>query len=554
MEEKNRVLRANESILDEHYKTLPLWNEDPGRALFALLAAHDSLYLPLALGANPTADRKKLAEEALGQSLRWILHNPSRNISVKTRVGQDAISVAGKFRKHAADYVLIADMHKMHERGLISFSVHEDGRLVRFSAEPKNDLRTEFDGLIEGWQTRTANAPASDLHSRQMRFEDAFRRIGCLPKNGHICMGDFSPEALIAVWSRLEIACRPETMPLDSDADLGGFRVRELRNVCRALQCWSYVCLVAYVKAFRSRIRQDLCMPTQYVSREVLVARISKASGMSGEIVAKVIERLTHYPGSSLDPLLQPLIYTRGGLVWSAWWMVESSHERNALRVMAQTPTLKPLADNLIGGRENRLTEAVLSEFIAYGYRGKRHTVIAAGGSSGEIDLLLYNESVPKEVLLVEVKAGLAPDEINEVHNATVMLEHAQGQLVKCLGILDCAHREALESWFPFVDWDKVTNKFALVVSADSDPNTRIDSSQIPAISFAVFKSQLETDDYQSPAAVVHACKERRWLAGLKLSMHGYERLDIGDVSYEIPSMSVSRDVAESLGMLIRRS
>src|SRR5690606_24973091 len=133
------------------------------------------------------------------------------------------------------------------------------------------------------------------------------------------------------------------------------------------------------------------------------------------------------------------------------------------------------------------------------GCQFKLHTPLEGNGESGEIDLLAYNTSFPEEVLIVEVKAMLDTDEINEVHSATVEMQHGQKQVQKVMRILESMDNASRAQKFKFVRWDRAIKYYGLVVSPNSEPHQAYDQSLIPGIALSTLESRMRKNHFASP-------------------------------------------------------
>lgn len=522
------IFRRNESILDEHHKKLALWCEDPAEALCALLVYHDRK-ATVALDASSVEryDNK----QALGRALQWLLE-PQTAISMSLRVPKKkVVKLAVEFLDFAEQYVHIADFYKMQSRGLATFSIHEQGRVIRFHSAPGAGRETAIDGQISGIEAQRIAVQADESITFDKQHVRAFRKMGPRAVQGFVQISRFPSQAFADVRSMLDAITPPEPVPIHPDTDLGGFLVRELADVVAALRIWSLACLNFSANA------TILCMSTQFVDAEFLHRKITDATMLNFRTVRAVIEHLTYHPGKSSDPLLHPLILCGNHLVWSLNVMLYYRCERNALRIMLKTPHLRKSADTIIGHRASSLEHCLLELFQRRGYTGKTQTKIASSREKGEIDLLAYTKRCPNEVLIVEAKAGLAPDEIKEVYNSSESLKQGQDQLSKCVRILNGASEKELATWFPFVNWSEVSVKHLLIVSSDAEPDTHLDPMVAPAISLPVLQSLLSEDDFHSPSSVVAACRERRWLDGLieEEQEESHVRICVGDIAYDLP-------------------
>ena len=104
---------------------------------------------------------------------------------------------------------------------------------------------------------------------------------------------------------------------------------------------------------------------------------------------------------------------------------------------MSRTKSLQDHAATLIGSREGHMLRelgGLLSRRGKTAY--KLTTSIAIGENKGEVDFLAYNQKFPDELLIVEGKAVLGVNEVNEVDAATKEMQGGQQQLTNVKSIL----------------------------------------------------------------------------------------------------------------------
>jgi hypothetical protein len=169
------------------------------------------------------------------------------------------------------------------------------------------------------------------------------------------------------------------------------------------------------------------------------------------------------------------------------------------------------------------------------GYDFKLNQSIKHSSEEAEIDLMAYNKKFPAELLLVEGKAILAVDDVGEVLGSSDDLEDAQSQIRRANRILQATPIDWRAQQFPFVDWDKVESFYLIVLTPDSYPSSQVDQSEIPFITVFGLKRNFRTRDLRSPSAIWSACRDKAWLTRLISSNKGFEPIEIGDVTYEIP-------------------
>jgi hypothetical protein len=201
---------------------------------------------------------------------------------------------------------------------------------------------------------------------------------------------------------------------------------------------------------------------------------------------------------------------------------------------MARTPCQKDRADRIIGAREQSLLDALRASLNKKGWSTALNTKLRRG-SRGEIDLLAVNWHFPEEVLVVEAKACLEPDDFNELRSVTSEMIRGQGQLrqaVVTLKAMDVAERARL---FSFVEWDKVRHWYSLIVTPEAEPGFDYDHSEIPACSLGTLYRQTHASDWKSPFRLWRAIVERKWQAQIRDGERDFEVIELAGKRFEIP-------------------
>ena len=163
--------------------------------------------------------------------------------------------------------------------------------------------------------------------------------------------------------------------------------------------------------------------------------------------------------------------------------------------------------------------------------------------------MLLYHPKKREEVLVVEAKALIAPDEINEVHEANQAIVCAQDQVRSAINILTAMPIEVKQRQFKYVQWAAVRRLYGVVVTSDAEPHSMIDSSEIPSITYTSLRWRFRSQDYRSPERVWTTCIGRPWQSD-EIQEHPSEYRDItvGDLTYRLPVAAVDIN-AEKLGV-----
>lgn len=470
------------------------------------------------------------------QSLRWLASRDGRLGVIPTN-SFSTVGDAGKFLLHGAAYMSIADFHISMNRGLVTPVVDPEALSVRFV----HSSEESFDGSIYGFLEHTKDArnwlkgrltSSNDVESR------AIELIQSLPHSlvdGRIVINE--PRQLCSLITASE--CRsPDDEQIPRDAVLPGFTPQDYDAFWRGLRAWSIAAQGLYLMHVMKSVPQNQCMPTQCVQFGKFVSGMAGLTGLTESSIDSILRLLTFDRANSrADIHLQPFLVDQETVCWSPSFVSVLRQERNLLKLLSRVASTKEVADNIIGSRHRSLLRRIGNRLSEHGYSYKLETSVSAGGESGDIDLLGWKSGAPNEVLLVEGKALLAPDEINEVDEATTKLQSGQDQIRKVTKILSTMMAEEKRVLFPFVPWSNVTSMHGAVISREALPNARYDNSEIPASSIGILRTRIRPSQFKSPSRLVNALIVRPWLKENELQYEEiYTAIKIGEVTYELPT------------------
>jgi len=542
--DSERALRTFEAQLDQHHLGLALWKYPREQALYSVLAVADSLFLTQMVASDrpPTdgfAQEIKLTHEAASQAIRWLAATSKSGISVMGVTDCAAIGAALEYLGFASHYVNIADFHMMLGRGLAQAVVDKDSKTVTFAetSGPGLSAAAGWHELAESERKRARSAaqrPGSGV-AALMR-----RALSYSLRDGHVEVHGLLPQLMKPLRHMIQTVAHPEIVPLPDDADLVGFSMSDFRRFRDAIVCWSLCAIFGCVEHVRAGVPQNETMPTQIVDINHFITSLVQLSRLKTETVEAILRRLTYVAGTRADILLQPFLIGENRVSWSPSLVVQTRHERNMLKLMARGDAeLKAQADNLIGGREKVMIAMLSDRLSKYGYQSKARVRIGVGSDGQtEIDLLAYKRQHPDQVLLIEAKAILAPDEINEVSAATQTLVYAQSQLRAAIETLSCVPSEQKAQLFRFVDWAKVKDIYPIVVAAEGEPHVLLDPQGIPAISMATLRTRLRSCDMSCPKRIWSCCVHRPWLPKeMPAGCTTFDSIVVGDITYRLPMM-----------------
>jgi len=541
---QEEILRRFENeTLDNHHESLQFWNCPRDVAIYSTLAVYDSFLVV----APFLSHRKQLLEmqflksleEGFSQMIRWVYLKPG-NVGITSTSNKETINTAGEFFHHAVRYIQIADMHRMYSRGQLRISVSEKCRTVRFmtpkEASPGGATRGQFEicNTRRKAQSRTQPGQVSDLVASLKRKIDS---SNYQLSEGRILLLKTELANSREIVDFQELIGSTEPFQLDPDQDLGGFLVRDFCGYFKALQRWSCVCITIFQNLAFLGVDQFSCIPSQIVPYLKFRETMSAISGLEIETVLRITERLS-YSKSLVNPdiYLQPLVCENDCIAWSVSAVLNSKYIRNMLKLMSRLPEHTRIASNIIGSREHPMLRQLGDQFSRLGKCDyKLFTKIMHEDLNAELDMIVYSKQDPHHVLLVEGKAVLGVDEINEVDAATRQMIEGQKQIERTVAILKSMPNEKKKSIFKFVNWEAVTSYNGVVVTIDSEPHDGLDQSKIPAISLETIYSRLKDKHFKSTVIFYEKCRDRPWLENLGEFEEDYEPFLIGDVTYELP-------------------
>ncbi len=543
------LLRTYERTLDEYHKKFEIYTHPTDAKLYALMASYDLMQLPYltsrSIVESPgAASRLKTLDDSLNYCLRWLFETGPESPMPTTSAA--LIDQAAQLLLFGADYADIADMHMMYGRDLVEVETNASDKSVKFRIKDEGTDTKEIHGFLQthDFQRKIAQ---QNVKVYSASFPDLFKEISQIDtslQDGRISIIDLESLNKPVFTEFLANELRPELLPFDGSADMGGFSFGEYEQFWRAISNWSHCILCVFMLKMRNGLDQLECVPTQLLTDTSFSSGMVILSGLPVEVVAKITERLTYTQGNKkAEILLQPLIRLNGKILWSPWVVRKSRYDRNMLKLMARTPGLKDKADDAIGARERAFLN-LIGSFLSRraGYQYKLTTDISDGDRHGEIDLVAYQTRVPTEILLVETKTLLAVDETNEISDATDKLIAAQEQILDALAILKSLPPLRRSNLFKFVDWTKVSNYYPIVMTPDCNPNTRYRDDVVPHISFASLSTYAKRRDLSKPSRLELFCRKKDWMKQRTPEKdYRYKDVRVGDITYRLPYIVIAK-------------
>jgi hypothetical protein len=534
-----REYEAN--VLDVHHQTFPLASRDRQIAIYAMLAQHDMLAITDVVAGIQKPDMLhaqlyKSTEEGLSQGIRWIFDRP---VDLEPTSDPAIISEANAYASFAGTYVDLADMHKLYGRGQVSVEVDEASRRVKFSY--RNISPMSLEGYVESAhraQIHSSSKTKSQYLKLFQALEKAARSMPHHCDSGRLIFDDISRLNDSVFDDCASIISPPEDLLLAGGTDLHGFSVDDFERYFKALRRWSFFATFMFVLMVTQDGRQQCeCNPTQVILRTTFIDNMSVLTGLPEAVIEEITRRLTYdCRTSSPDIFQQPLICGDNYVSWSVRVVERSRHLRNLLRLMVRTPAMRNHAATVVGSRDRAMLKdlgSILSQRGGMSY--KIMTDIQGGGERGDIDLLAYNSKFPDDVLVIEGKAILGVDEINEIDSATTEMQRAQDQLEKVIRILNGMSTDEKRQLYKFVRWESVKTLYGMVVAQDAEPNEKYDQSRIPGISLLTIKARMRDNHLSNPKSLWTRCKNRPWLSDLIDGINSHKAIKVGDVTYFVP-------------------
>jgi len=524
--------------LDPYHEQLRLWSRPPGLALFAVMTAFERV--------SRDAQREMLWQIRESTNLMWNSYSNGLSVAVRWFCGRqrpidaiptndEALLAEGlEFLDHCYEYAVLEDLHKAVRRGLLKASVNETTKTVRFEALPHLDAGLTLLGLSE----RATVAKKKENDNRDKLYQlieasgDSFRAVKHHTEDGMVVVDEVTdlkrPE--LAAFSKLTTPQFDYGFP--AEQEMCGFTLGTYERVWQALVTWSWFAQISFLRPDISHIAS----PVQVVRQSEFIQRMLILTDLPPTDLEAVLSWMRY--GHELDrPNLwnQPLVWGNEMVAWSPTVVVQGKHIRSLLKLMARSAQWSDTTATLIGSREGAMLRDFGQLLGQYGYDFKLRTDFN-DGKPGDIDLLAFNRKHDEEVLVVEGKATLDVDDVNEIHEFTKTLLYARDSQVKrAIDWLKNSPETVKKQVIKFVPWGFVKHYYGLIISPESHPDSSYDHSVVPAISLPSLKANLRANDLRKPSSIWRACKDRKWFQTAHKVSDQYNTIVVGDVRYEVP-------------------
>jgi hypothetical protein len=564
-EAEEKLFRRYEKQLDDYHKSLPLWGRPRPEGVYAVMAIPDMALLPLFRGpvppvlTGPQAQRLKGLEEGAAQALRWLTE--AGCTSVRSVTDRDLIDAAYQFCMHAAAYVTIADFHILYGRGWATARVDPQSPTVTFDTA---ESPGQHDAFAWHEQVREHGNRGVDLAMKMKpsdvkRGRQLLREVKHQLVDGHIRLARLPNDLVDKARGIVPFLKALELLPLPSATDMLGFTMGEFLSFLETVTVWSQTAFMRFCDCVAQGVPLHECMPIQIVAKDEFVDQVTALSHLSSASAQTILDRVTFRPARKADVLLTPFLIGEGSVCWSPVGIMKYAHQRNLLKVMSRgMKDLREHAATVNGKRDRALGQLIGKKFATHGFQFNLDTPVAANAERTDIDVLLYQTARPDEVLIIEAKALITPDEINEVYNASQTLVYAQEQVRRAMRILGKMPLVEKQQKFKFVDWDKVAKFYGVVITTDAEAHWTIDHQEIPVLTYNSLRWRFRPRDYRCPSRFWAACVQRPWQDGeMRIEEDIHVDFRVGDLLYRLPAgivdSGISKVETEKVGQLVAR-
>ena len=545
--------KFEKDVLDRDYLNHPFWQFPEEHRLWGLLTAYDSMLTVFAMcppGSEARADAlAREWDDGFVQAVQWSL-GVSDAVRIRPVADRALLETSIKFIKYANGYASIADFHMMYGHGLLKVEVTEDPPRIRFLPHGSVFPDPEVAGYLQSVkiQEKQSRDRQSRIRAQLSIAPPPIANIRYSLSEGRIVIENLREIAADDFRNLVDVMSPEEIVPVPDETALDGFTMGEFRSFWKVLMALSFCNQVLFLQVARKGVPQENCAATQFVPRDLFAALQLDLTGLGAETVSRITSLLTLGRGISKPHVfLQPLICSNDKwLCWCPRLVFRSRYERNLLKLLARIPDLAGLAATVVGSRSRPLASS-LGKFLAkYGYQYSIMKKLGPAAKHGDIDLLAYSKKYPDQVLLVECKAVLPVDSVNEIADATAKMQKGQQQLRKAIRYLSEMPTPLKRELCKSVDWSKVRNVYGLVVTPDADPNSDYDQAEFPATSLVAMMHLMRMRDIASPERLCTAARNMDWVRSM-VPAGGiqFRKLVIGNVLYELPVYRKASDSAE---------
>lgn len=536
--------------LDQHHQKLPLWQCDPGEAMFAALALHDSIMLMEALAAGvggmpqaPTESvihsgpQVKAIQEGVSQALRWLLPRlPSTGVQPTS--DDRIVGVASEFVSFAQQYVHLSDLHKLYGRSLAEVRIERTPPSVTFTVQEAPGATPPGMAMAESTALQAQHVLAQRPESYKSLFK-ALTQLSTTPRQGRLELSDLSRSITSANVDLAMKPAMPDLPEISPNTQFNGFTLGQFDRVWAGLWLWSFIVQLDYVRRVISREKQHEVWPTQVNRTVEVVSVLSRACGVDPTTTERILRTLaldSRIPAP--DIWLQPLVFGNDTVAWSARTFIVSRPRRNLLRLLARTGQSNEVAD-AVGQLAAPTANRFAAKLQKYGFVVATGINISNASEAGEMDLVAWSKAARNQLLVVECKGSLPPDEVAEVKSITDTANSAKGQLLRCFRILDGIDAVAMNKKCPAIPWREITSRVGLIVFYDGTPDHGYSHKDFPVTDLPTILRGMRSRDFNSPMHLANAVRSgSTWEYLQEVGQH-FEDVVVEGVTYRIPVAEV---------------
>jgi len=531
--------------LDTHHERLRLWSHTGDEAGFAVLALHDSLLLDeaVAAGAGPwhaastasvigSAPKIHAIQEGVSQALRWLLPRipPA---GVRPVLDEGLYKLASEFVDFGEQYVHLSDLHKLYGKGLADVHIERTPPTVTFDIQEVDGATPPITAFVERIANQSRHVLAQDS-TPYHALSKTFSAYSTAPRNGRL---ELVNPARSITSTNVELALKrgvPDLPEIVASTPLPAFTVGEFDRVWAGLWLWSFIAQFDYVRrAIAGEIKHAI-WPTQLNETAEVITVLSRACGLDSLVVERILRTLaldTRLPAADL--WLQPLLFGTATMAWSVRTIMVSRPRRNLFRLLARTGYSDEVAE-VVGQLASPTATRLAAKLKKYGYVVEMSINVSNSSKSGEVDLLAWSKMARFELLVVECKGSLPPDEVAEVASLTKTATHAKEQLRRCLALL-ASSGPALMKKYPSIPWLEIQTRVGLIVFYDGTPDHGYSHEEFPATDLPTILRGMRSRDFKSPSHIATAVRSGSARAHSCEFNRGHNDVSVDGVTYRIP-------------------
>lgn len=526
--------RWEKNVLDPFHTTLRLWQHDRDAAHTAFIHLTDHIQIRIAsalVGKSETpglgwTQRVLNHLDAVARGSAWLRRKPAGRVSIPVTNLWHLNSPVLAFFDHAVRYSSAELFHVAFSRGACDVDVDETTNTVRFRYAYQPGELPAAASLVESATTPVPPSPTPFTHP------------GIRVTSLNNCIRIIDPRALRPLIADHESRFR-SMLALEMT---GAVSASALHRFLSALYTWNLWNSVYCTLLTHQHGRNYWIFPTQHLTLHEFIDFMCIVTSLTAYEVARIAELFTSLPMSSDDAILyKPLMVENGMVLWSSR-LLEWYDESSVLRCLARTPGTNRAVVDFIGRREVEVIDELVQYFGQRGYVCCPKRELSAGGEHGEIDLLVWREAAPTELLIIEVKAILFSRRSADLYGNASKIVHGQEQIKKATRMLRNMRMQDAQAKYPAVSWKDVKSIYGIVVMRNPGAAHTVLNTEVPVADLSTVRYRLTNEQSRTPAELYHALRERRWLGEHMRAMpNTYIEVPIGGVKYQLPSIVMMR-------------